>query len=777
MADKNDALKRTVGGDELSYEDYLSAVFTYDDTCSELERAVIKAGIARERHSASEKKLNDARKLEAENREKYNAVIGAEAKNQRELWEKNQARFDVRLSQEKAVARMNAENDIQNKKDEFRAAVKNAGKNVDSLKKMIDELESEYEDLESREKSLDDFNEEDKEPADTDVLAFLQRAQKKKLLSPVQREMIESNVNTVCHRRLSRCEDHIALEKKLVSTTFYQSLLEGKVTDKIFAEFARSVSAVFTAFAVLVSLVLYAFQPNVFTMILHTSASVLSFGGLFASVTHVIREKYPKVRSLPVAERVMLIGMFVLGCVPGFFIGFFLFAPYRNVFTLLLSLIYSGACGCLLHRIMTIKLAKKYIGRITFLKDSARRDLFLKYENESNKMYSFMIFCYLCHHPVKDYLIMEKLQKERDEIQEKKRSNRSELEKACRELSKAESLLQSRESEKEAVGNYIKERRKRLDEQIMKIDSERPPEPDFIELAKNICAKDTEALEDEYELLSENTAALEEENAPLAEDDRLKSEREQRLQALKDRTENAIREWKKTPSISSRMHGLVDRVCIDSSSRITVIRHDLKPHVLYYEPKRRLDEPAETIKLFIFRYIRSLCKIDPRALMQVNIFDFVSEPHTLLDCRQFRGISDNGVIMGVYSTDKFEIRLFSDNSGCTTFFSVLDMQCEKIEAEYARFNEESDITFAKINKRRFAEKKTPFLYQICIFAVPRKEDNAPPPPKEVLALIKSGAYMKYGVLPVFIADHGSIDPAWKAVIGRFASCPHVFSLN
>lgn len=779
MTDENRKNDKTSIIEDLTYEDYLSAVVTYETTCKELDDAVINAKNASQAYTFACDELKSLVELDAENRKKYNSVINEVAEKERELWTKSQARFDVRLSQKKAVAEMNAKSGIQKKKEEYEKALRTANDRVTDCKTKIEELEREYGELLEHQEELDRYEKEDSVPEDPDALAFLERARAKRLLSKVQTDLIAGDVKQPCRGRLTGFESLKLTEQELPKTEFYKALVRGDVTMKIFREVSTACAMIWAALSVLVFLMLYAVEPTLFSTIIHTAAATLSFGGLLASVTHVVRERYEQVRGLPLSERAMLMTAFYLGCVPGFFIGLFVYAPDRGLPCLTISVLCAAACALLLRRIMMTKLARRYIAKIPALKDMARKDIFEKFESEDNFKYSFMIFCYLCHNDIVTFLSMEYLQNERNTLGDKINTNRKDLKHFKEELKDAQTQLRRTEDERSAVEDFIKEQKRLLGEELRSIDSTRPPEPDFIENARVKCSGSLAPVEKQHKELEAQIEDKQNAIVLLETKKRAADEREQRLRAQKERTRGAIREWKKTPNSEAHIFGLLDDVCIDSRSRITVIHHAQEPHVLYYVPKQRRKDPAETIHLFIYRYIRGLCKINPRTIMQVNIFDNVSDPSILLNCGQYENIADDGVIRGVYSMDRFEVRLFSDTSGYSTFKDVLEKQCEKVKsfvtANSAKLPSGTNAGLAEVNKLIGTEKM--FLFQVCIFIVPREEDKAAPPPKSFIRMIDTGLYKKYGVLPVFIADHGSVAQNWKSVIGKYKACGHIFSLN
>ena len=332
----------------------------------------------------------------------------------------------------------------------------------------------------------------------------------------------------------------------------------------------------------------------------------MAIGGLFASVTHVLRERFDKIKSLPIPERAMLVMTFVFGALLGGTAGVFLVSPHRNVAVLVYGFLCAAATGLLFRRLLMTKFACKHLSGIVHLQDKARKELFEQYENADEGRYTFMIYCYLCHESVLMYLSMEYSQNEIDSIQQKLDFNRKDHKHYSESLASVKSRLASLKSAEQDVTSFERERLERLTAELEQIESERPPQPDFVAEVKKTCASKLDPLDAEHKELSAKISRLEREVRVLKEDCRLESENLLKLRAQKRLIAGALRQWKKTPMPIATDYKLVDKMCIDSKSKLTIVTHNRKPIVLLCKPKQPTDSPADYAASFIYRYIKGL---------------------------------------------------------------------------------------------------------------------------------------------------------------------------
>ncbi len=767
--------------ENMTYDDYLSSVYTYEEACADSSKAQSDAEAAAAARDKLKAELEEMQQQDDANRREYDAVVAAEVKKKKDVWQKSQARFDFKLSNRKAVAQQTAKNDIQSKKDEFDAAVKKAQEQEKTLTRHLKELDDAYQTFKEQQKKFNNFTGRSFPPSDPDALAVLERARDKGLLTKFQLEMLDGDVNKICDTWISGFDGLVQTEDDFSHSEFYRKLVDGNVSKKIHTKIANISAAVFTALLLITVLLLFSFPPNAVSFFIKTAISTLALGGVFSSVVHLLYEKLESVRSLPIKYKILAVTGFVVGCIPGVLIGIFAAAPSQSIGAVIWSVLSAFACGMLFRRFLLTGFSGGVISKLAFAKDMERKKIFSEYESLENGKYNFMIFCYLKHDHVLTYLSMLYSQNEISSLQERITFNRKDVKYYTEQLEYERKRLGELKNKKGGIALYEKERMTQLADEIEAIESERPAEPDFEEEARKSLADKLTPLDVKHKLLSDKIAGLENELSTLEDKCRASSQKAFAAREQKKRIAQALRQWKKTPMPASTDYRLLDAMCIDSRSKLTIVHHDLKPYVLRYSPKVRSDDPSETLAMFIYRYIRGLCKINPRRLMQINIFDYVSDPRILVETPSFHKLSDRGVIEGIYSMKEFEIRLFPNSEGYSTFKDLFRLQCSRVSAVLKEHREEipegvrPDLALANRLNRDDGEL---FLYQVCIFVVPREEDSAVfHPPKGILELIDRGSYMRLGILPVFIADSDSISHEWRPVLDKYGCCDYIFPLN
>ena len=767
--------------ENMTYDDYLSAVYSYEEASADSLRAQAELETARRELDNAESALHAFRVKDEENRRRYSDILGAEIVRKKDVWKKSQARFDFKISNRKAVAAQTAKNDIQNKKDEYETELKEAKEKERSLNERLSQIEKSYSELKEEQRGFNSFTGKSFPPADENVLAVLERAGSKRLLSPFQREMLDDNIDRVCNPWISGFDGLVKMEKKLPGTEFYRLVKEGRVTPEIIRGLSNTLAAFFAVILALTVAATAAVEANAFTMTVRTLVSTFAFGGLFASGLHLLRERVAAVRRLPIPERVMIIAALVLGCVPGFFIGAFVYAPAPSVVSLLYGIPAAAACALLFRRTLRTKLSARLLSKVPALQDRARKNIFREFETKDNGIYNFMIFCYLRHDAVLQYLSMQYTQAEIDALRNKLDFNRKDAKYFGEQAEKAKSRVCELTKARSEIDAYERERNEQLAEEIRLIEAERPKEPDFEEEAKKSLEAQLEPLDREHSGLfasiGEKEAAVRALKAELDE----KTESALNLRAKKKRIACALRSWKKTPMPASTEYRLLDAFCLDTKTKLRIIHHELRPYVIRYSSNQKTSNPSGTLAPLLYCCVRGLCKINPRRLIQINIFDYISDPSVLVGTPSFKKLSDRGVTEGIYSMKEFEIRLFSNAEGYSTFKDFFRLRCGRVGSVIRAHREEipngvkPDLALANSFHGDGGEM---FPYQICFFIVPREgEGDKYRPPKGILDLIDRDSAVRLGILPIFFADSDSVAPEWKHILEKYPSDDYIFALN
>lgn len=757
--------------DNMNYNDYLSAVYSYEQKSEECRRAHEKVREAYELRAAAKSKLDDVCNEERLNRESYKKILDGESSALQHSWESTNRRFDLRLATQSENERLKAKNDINKYKRDQASAVKEVKGRINKYEKKLKDAEDSCDCYTAELDKLSHFSGETFPPYNADVLESLKRAKKKHLLTKYQEEMLDENVETACGTWISGFDSLEKAEKELADSRFYKKLVKGSVTKEIISSAAAVSSVAVGVLLVIFVAILTIAAPSAFAQVVQSVVMTGAFGGLFSSVTHIARSKIDAVKNLPVSEKAMAFITFFLGGAAGCVLGLLLPA------LVVLNTISAVGCAFLFHRIMLTSYAAAILKKNSFLKDKARRRLFAEYEKIDNGSYNFRIYCYLNHNAVLTYTSIVYAEEKRNEMRKEKEVALKDKKNYANELKNAKEEL-NRLNNGYDLDNYKRTRMKQCEQIIQSYENGRPPKPDFEKKAFENKKDVLEPYNAEYKNIR---TRISEAQAAWGKADnayQLAKKSYETKAAFRDLVTLALRSWSKTPLPVSTDYSLVDALCADSTKDIHIIHHDLKPYVVLYKPVTQKSNPAETLHGTLYRFSRGLCRINPRRLIQINIIDYISDPNILINSRYFRSFFGKGIIGGIRTMKDFDIRLFSDRGVFKTFFKLFEMQCNEMSDLLKRSGAaaaECDIAAAN----RIAEPiGDVFPYQICFFVVPRADDAVSyPPPHEITALIDNGKYLACGILPFFFAQQDNIAPEWKSFLDNLSTEPYVFMLK
>ena len=762
--------------DRMTYNDYLSAVYSYDEAVEAASLAQNEVDRASVLRSAAETELMSLRAADSDCLRSIDKIISADVRSRREVWEKSRKRFDLKLSTRRTLAEQNAETDIKNKREEHESALITAKKTMNSIEKHIAELDRSYTALLEEQKKFSDFTGRTFPPCDSEALEMLCDAEQRRLLSPMQREMLDDTVDKVCKPWISCFDDLIGTEKSLTKTEFYKEYKKAAVTPSIIKRVSDITAAVAAALFSAIIIALNLSHAEKAAIFANTIVTMIGCAGVFASAMHTYTDGSirPSAKS-PEARRRFAAAAFAFGMTAGFLIARFVTALSASPAALLFHTAAACACALTFGRAVKTRFVSELISRLPFLKDAARRDILRKYENADGGRISFMIFCYLRHESVLQYLSMVYAQRETDSMQRKINFNRKDIKYFRSQLDDADKRLDQLKAASSDVEEYEKKRRAELADEIEAIESERPKLPDFEALARQACKDRTAAFDKRHAQLAEEISQREAELSEIETDCAEKLNRAMAKKMTKKRIAAALRSWNKTPVPESTDYRLLDAFCFESRTSLRIIRHGCKPFVMRLSRGRASEDDLSP---FLYRIIRDMCKINPRRLMQFNIFDCVSDPKLLVRSPLFTKLSEKGVIEGISSFRDFEIRVFSNSEGYRTFKDFFRLRCSRA-GSVIKDNKENIPSGVKPDlalANKLSGQNELFLYQICIFIVPKKEDNAAfQPPKGLVELIEKGGCIRIGLLPIFIADPDSAAPEWAALIEKYRSDDHIYT--
>lgn len=754
----------------MTYSDYLSAVYSYED------KAGKKANY--DRKIMPLKHMRDTRRLElqtleesAENNRAERKKIHDDAVNeQKDKWQKIQDRLDVQIAQEVGRAKQQAEAEVNRKKEEYLDEVSAFNDKVSNLKCDIFRLENERKEIEIYRNKYDDYSIDFSPVADEGVLELLETARDKHWLTPYHKELLKMNADKVCEKRIQTFEELEEREREFAGSKMVEDIRKGEVTREVIKEFAKRSGIVCGVVFALFGTIAQANPTLAFFAYIQAFMSCVFWGGMSFDISRrIAAKKFPKKKQKKKVNLIS-IGTCVLGSALGFLIWTVLFAGNQSIFALVYTLLSAVGMGIVFKQIMLAGFMEKYLKKLPFLKDRARYYVFKNASKAENGKYNLQIYCYLNHNLVLHYLSIKHKDEINADIENKLELNRNLHKKDRAELTKMAAQKNEILLKRQKFKTYVKQRKAQLIKEIHAIESRRGSTDaiDFESKLPQNVSSELIRLDAEYEDLQ-----VQIENTILAlkrAEEHYNSVRKKYENVSKEYTliEEALRYWYKTPTPSATDYSLLDALCFESKNHLSIIHHNLQPFAFRYTVRNRGKNPSESLKVTIFKYIRGLIKINPCRMLQINIVDPVSDPQILLGDDRFKRLSSMGVISGVYSVSDFEIRLFSNERAYNTFRSIFKTQCIEIQKVLSRNShriQPGEPYSLELANRIRNDENEPFMYQIMMFVVPREFDRTSfDPPLEIVKSMENGTYLNMGILPVFFVDNDSIHKKWRRIV-------------
>ncbi|MBQ1389908.1 MAG: hypothetical protein IIY78_09835 [Clostridia bacterium] len=779
---------------DLTYNDYLSAVYSYEDASkASFDAAARLQKIKSEYETIRDEKIDLERKIRDIDNEitmQINAKIGTI----KSVWKKSQERFDVKLEQQKAMAIQKAQNDAADFEEKLNDDYTHAVKREKQLKRELVDLSDEYSELERASKSTSNLTVTPVAPDNQEAYDFLVYAKDKKLLTQYQNQMLDQDVNAVCDTWVHDFDELREYQHEFVNSEFYEKLKKGSLTTRIQNEIAATVAIVTAAVMFIISLlmcapVIRASDPQSVSALFKVACgyniilSSIGFTEIGVLVSQFVT-KYNKrhkdddgIYILKFANRLSPLWFRLIFGVFGFGIGCFVFRTLTPV-QIAVSAFVCALMWLFVKRFGKSDGAHKFYSRFNVFRDRARADIFAEYEMLESGKYNFMVYCYLKYEDIQLYLSIQESQKKIKNVQKAITSNREKYKRASSQHEQAQSIVKSKQGFGKQIEKYRSDRKAQLKQELDRLEAKRPPEPDYEKEAKAALGQALQqkyAEKEKYEKkLTSVQAKFDSAEAALKEEELRSIAPTAQLERIND----ALRSWKQTPLPEATRFRIVDSMCLETHDNISILHHDSEPYVIRYKSSG-VTKNAESMTMLIFHYVHGLCKINPRRLLQINIFDYISDPNEYHENRSFRRLKADGFLEAVQTMNQFELRLFRSPERSRIFFDVFKSQCRRISAAAEKYSdrrdESDDIDIAFANK--WTTKRNRFTYQVCIFIVPRESDKNFSPPVAIVELIRSGEYKQKGVLPVFFADESSISPKWAAFIENFGGYESPFDIR
>ncbi len=774
---------------DLTYDDYLSAVYSYEDASKAAREAAERVQKTEDEYETALSRNNYLQNKICGIDKKCSEMIESRIVYLKEVWQKSQARFDVKLAPRKADAEQRAGSDIAGFEKKLTDEYRNAAAREKQLQKELLGLSDEYADLERKSKMTSDLTVAADPPEDEEAYGFLVYSRDKKLLTEYQSKMLDERVNDVCDTWVHSVEELKEYQREFSDSEFYKQLREGQLTPKIRREIAATSAVAAAALLFIASLLMSApfigssaressavlFKASLGFNTVLSAAGFLELGAALSNFVKRRRKASDKPTAvLELAGAAPLWAYCAVFCAAGFILGFFMFGSLSPI-RIAASAVVCMLCGFLVKRVMLSEIGNRLVSGFDVFHDRARADIFAEYEMRDNGRFNFMIFCYLKYEAVQTYLSMNASRKMIENVQRSISENRDRYKRAAQEHEKAQSIVKSKAGLKGQIEDYRRKRTAQLTKELEELESRRPPEPDYEKEARDSLKEELAKLEEERERSSAKLKGAGEALRSAEESfNAAKAESEQPERQVK-RIKDALRSWRQTPLPEATSFRLIDSMCMETSDRISILHHGSKPYVIRYT-KSGTQSESENLSMLIFHYVHGLCKINPRRLLQINIFDYISDPTDYLENRSFMRLKSDGFLEAVQTTNQFELRLFRSPERYRTFLDVFQSHGRRIGAVAEKHADnrcaEDDIDIAFANK--WTTKRNRLTYQVCIFVVPKEDGKQYLPPQSIMEMIKSGEYFQKGLLPVFFVEDDNVSPKWAGVLDQFDVCGDVF---
>ena len=760
----------------MTYNDYISAVYGYEDALQAEQDAAAAAIQMKKKRTAIIAAIEKYEQRAAANRAEHDKLLTEEIGRKKDSWQASAAKLDYKISIEIANEKQSARIEIENHRDRYDHVVKETEQRVKKDVLRMKELDAAYERLSRYNSRFDDYEGVSAPPYSEDVVDTMQRAMDKHLLTKYQREMTELDADSACRGWLTGFPALETAEKELAESEFYEKIVKGEVTPEVFEKTAVISSYAFFGLLVLMSIILAAAKPVILLRIFGIIVLSFGLGALLASLMHEARNRFDVIKRLRLKSHFLAIAAFAVGVVPGIFIGIAL--PVLNSFMPLFLLLAAGSVcsSMLLRRGLRTSFVHDLLSDVPFLRDCARKQIFQEYEGLEDGKYNFMIYCSLNHDACLQYVSIKYADSEKKRISHEMSVNRKTYAYYENELLNDSDELDALKTTDEPA-EFEKKRNAQLAERIKVLEAKRPLCPDFTEKAEESIKDKLEPLDEEYGRITGILTEAKKKFKPFEEKFR------QRVQTYRDSHErleiikNALRDWDQTPVPAATGYKLVGMLCTDNGDTPMIVEHKLKPIVVEYAAAKFRRNPSETLCNTIYEYIRGLCRINPKRLIQINIFDYVSDARFLLRTDVFDGMTKRGIGCGVHNMKSFEVRLFFNESGLDTFCEIQAGRKAAMDEVFrmneSRIKEGAKRTVSLAN--RLAADTDIFLYQVCIIVVPREGEGGQfPLPTDLFDVIKNSGS---GILPIFFADKNSIAQEWEPIISALPHCSQVISIN
>ena len=753
----------------VTYQQYRDAAYRYSSLFGKMKREKQALEDAQTDYRRKKESLRLVNNSIDENRAERSELYDREIGVFREDWTEKKEKLDREINEEIGRLVGEANEKIREIREDYSRRSAELDKKLRPSYEQVKQYEQEIEDLRSKQNNVGDLAAE--VPVENKkVQAFLFRAMHKKLLTGKQDELMNSPCDRVISGRknLRSFEDVRNAERKFAESEWYKRLEKGDVTKTVRAKAANVLSGAAVGLFLIVFCLFFLTNMTDAGKIFQGVVMMLALGGLTANlVSFVFVKMFFGDKSRFWKNNVKNVSI-----IAGMLVGMGLWmASYDSSFGVGLTIVLFSLFGTffLFRKSMITYVGLDTLGKFELMRDFARREIFREKTGEKDNPYVLQMYCYCNHNAVVDYVAMNYRDNIYSVTSQKIEMAQNCLRVANRELAKHKKELDALREMKKDRDKRIREIKARYSAAVAETKKKRMTDmPDFAEMLPEDVVRELETLDSEYQKMLAERDRLDSECG--SADDRVLQNQIRSMASCKklDEVKNTLTGWESSPTPRKTGFMLNELFCFESDKNISIIKHDLEPFVFWYHSKDKSRSPAKDLNKAMARCIKGLKKINPQALMQINIVDTVSPREDILGYESYGELSPDGLITYVKTTDRYELRLIDSRKSYKMVRALFNSQCYDIR-DYLDDNSEksssdTEYSLAGANRLRNDEDE-PFVYQVMLYVVPREYDTCDfEPPSELIRAMKDEVCVSMGIVPFFFADTDSVHEKWKEAV-------------
>ncbi len=750
----------------VTYQQYRDAAFRYNGAAQKTKREKQALETAKKAFDEKKEQLERISESIDKNREIRNEIYQSEVLRHKREWTEQKEKTDREVNNEIENIIHNSAVKIRQIQEEYVNQSSPLDRKLRPYYNQVTKYEEELKALYEKQSNIGECTAEIP-VANKKVQAFFERAKHKRLLTGSQYELMNSPCDMVIRGRknFSMFDDVKKAERKLAESEWYKRLEKGDVTESVKKKTADVVSGGVIALFLLCFILFFLTNMTGAGKILQVVIMMLALGGLTANVVSFVFVKmFFDDRTEFWKNNVKLISV-VVGMIVG--MGLWM-ALYNSSSGVGVTVIILSLCSAffLFRKSIVSYVGLDTLGKLELMRDFSRKEIFREITGEKDNPYFLQMYCYCNHNAVINYMAMNYRDNIYREIEDKIDLARNCLNVAGRELAMHKKELETLRLMKNSRNKKIKDIKDERQAAVAKAEAKRLTlMPDFKNKMDSDVLDKIAILDREYEGMLKEREELEAQRSK-ADDLVLRSQiRSSASEKKLDDFKNTLTSWNSSPTPKETDYSLSELFCFESSRNISIVKHNLEPFLFRYRSEGKGVSPAKEINRAIYSCIKGLKKINPQALMQINIVDTVSKEEDVLGYHGYKELSDDGIITYVKTTDRFELRLINSRKSYKLVRALFNSQCYDIrdwfdDNRYA-VTSDTEMSIAAANRLKDDEEE-PFVYQIMMFVVPREYDECElEPPQELLRAMKDEVCGSMGMIPFFFADCDSVHEKWR----------------